>query len=61
MTAPTSVTKVRRFLGMTGHYHQAIPDYAKTDAPLITLTRKGVTWKWSLAEQMAFNVLKILQ
>ena len=58
MTAPTSVTKVRKFLGMTGYYRQTIPDYAKIAAPLIALTRKGVTWDWSIAEQTAFNVFK---
>ena len=38
MTAPTSVTEVRRFLGMTGYYRKTIPDYAKIAAPLIALT-----------------------
>ena len=58
MTAPTSVSEVRRFLGMTGYYRQTIPVYAKIAAPLIAITRKGVTWDWSTAEQTAFNVLK---
>ena len=58
MTAPTSVTEVRRFLGMTGYYRRTIPDFVKIAAPLIALTRKWVTWEWSTAEQTAFNVLK---
>ena len=38
--------------------NETIPDYAKIGAPLIVLTRKGVTWDWSMPEKMAFDVLK---
>lgn len=37
---PTSVTEVRRFLGMTGWYQRFIRTYADTAAPLTELTRK---------------------
>ena len=50
MTAPTSVTAVRRFLGMTWYYRHTIPDYAKIAVPLIALKRKGVTWERWTAE-----------
>ena len=58
MSAPTSVSEVRRFLGMTGYYRQTIPDYAKIAAPLITLTRKSINWDWGLVQQTAFKTLK---
>ena len=58
MSAPTSVSEVRRFLVMTGYYRQTIPDYAKIAAPLITLIRKSNNWDWGLVQQAAFETLK---
>lgn len=37
---PTSVTEVRRFLGMTGWYQRFIRNYSHTAAPLTELTKK---------------------
>ena len=34
---PTTVTKVRSFLGLAGYYHRLIPQFAKIAAPLINL------------------------
>ena len=37
---PTTKTRVRSFLGLTGYYRKFIPDYATLAAPLTDLTRK---------------------
>ena len=34
MTPPTSVTEIRKFLGMTGYYCQTIPDYSEISSTI---------------------------
>lgn len=57
---PTSKTRVRSFLGLTGYYRKFIPDYATLAAPLTDLTRKTkpnrVAWTPECA--VAFDQLK---
>ena len=57
---PTTKTKVRSFLGLTGYYRKFIPDYATLAAPLTDLTRKTkpnqVVWTPECAA--AFDQLK---
>ena len=57
---PTSKTRVRSFLGLTGYYRKFIPDYATLGAPLTDLTRKTkpnrVAWTPECA--VAFDQLK---
>ena len=57
---PTTKTKVRSFLGLTGYYRKFIPDYATLAVPLTDLTRKTkpnqVVWTPECAA--AFDQLK---
>ena len=44
---PTTVIKVRRFLGVVGYYRHFINDFAKITMPLTQLTRKTTPFVWS--------------
>src|SRR6266508_2058219 len=39
--APSSVTKIRSFLGLAGYYHRFIPDFSKIAKPMTKLLQKG--------------------
>ena len=56
--APTDVSGVRTFLGMTGHYRQFIPNYAIIAGPIQELVKPTVPWTWGPAQQHAFEQLK---
>ena len=56
--APTDVSGIRTFLGMTGHYRQFIPNYANIAAPIQELVKPTVPWNWGSAQQHAFEQLK---
>ena len=58
MTAPTSVTGVRSFLGMAGYYRQCIKDYARMAAPLTNLLKKREPFRWGPEETQAFQQIK---
>ena len=49
---------VRSFLGAAGYFHEHIPNFAATTAPLRALLKKGVKFEWSEACQQAFETLK---
>jgi hypothetical protein len=53
--APTDVSGVRTFLGMTGHYRQFIPKYATLAAPIQELVKRTVPWQWDEPQQQAFG------
>lgn len=55
---PTTVTKIRSFLGMAGYYRRFIMDFAKIVAPLTRLTKKGVKWEWSKECKKSFEKLE---
>ena len=54
---PKSVSKIRRFLGMTNYYRQCVPDYAKVAEPIVRLTRKKEDFEWGPAQGRAFAVV----
>ena len=56
---PTSKTRVRSFLGLTGYYRKFIPDYATLAAPLTDLTRKTKPNRvaWTPEYAVAFDQL----
>jgi len=58
--APTDVSGVRTFLGMTGHYRQFINGYAMIAAPLHKLVKPSVAWHWLEEQQQAFTQLKMI-
>jgi hypothetical protein len=57
-TIPKNVTEVRSFLGMTSYYRRFIKDYAAKAKPLHELTKKDVTFRWTVECQEAFETLK---
>jgi hypothetical protein len=56
--APTTVTNVRSFLGLTGYYHKYIKGYSRVAGPLFELTKKDVVFLWNQECQRAFDDLK---
>lgn len=55
---PQNEKELKRFLGMANYYRKFIKDFATIASPLYELTKKGVTWQWSVAEVEAFETLK---
>ena len=54
----TSVSKVRRFLGVSVFYCRWIPHYAHLSEPLYRLLRKGETFEWIEENSEAMRKLK---
>ena len=56
--APGSVKQVRQFVSFVGYYRRFIKNFTELSEPLVTLTRKGVIFAWTLERQEAFVKLK---
>jgi len=56
--APTTVRKVRQFIGMASWYRRFVKDFSKISTPLTRLTGKNARWQWGEAEENAFRQLK---
>ncbi len=56
--APTSVTEVRRWLGLSGYYRRFVKDYSKLAHPLTELTKKDVPFEWTPGAQEAMDKIK---
>jgi hypothetical protein len=57
---PTSVFKVRSFLGLADYYRRFIPNFSKIAKPVTKLLKKGSKYVWSDACDEAFKHLKKL-
>ena len=57
---PKDVNQVCQFIGLTSYYCRFIPGFANVVSQLHALTRKGVTFAWSLECDAAFCQLKNL-
>ncbi|MCO5587187.1 hypothetical protein L7F22_041134 [Adiantum nelumboides] len=55
---PSSVSKVRGFLGITGWYRIIVKDYALIAAPLTGLLKKGMRIDWKAEHEASFSELK---
>ena len=55
---PETVTQVISFYGLAGFYQRFVQDFSIIAAPLNELTKKGVVFKWGLAQEQAFKLLK---
>ncbi len=55
---PTSVEKVRSFLGLTGYYRKFIKNYADIAQPLSSLLKKNTEFSWGPSQTKAFETLK---
>ncbi|KAI5343277.1 hypothetical protein L3X38_011153 [Prunus dulcis] len=58
MTAPTSVKKVRSFLGHASFYRRFVMDFSKITHPLCNLLAKDVVFHFDKDCMNAFNTLK---
>ena len=56
---PTTVKKVKSFLGLSGFYRQYIEGYGKIAEPLTRLLKKDVKFNWDTPQQEAFDKLKM--
>ena len=57
---PTNVSELRAFLGLVNFYAKFMSNLATVLAPLYKLLRKGVAWRWKLAQDKAFEKAKEL-
>ena len=55
---PTSVTEIKSFLGLAGHYRKFVEGFSKIASPLTRLTRKEEPFFWSEVYQQSFDELK---
>jgi len=55
---PQNVSQVRSFLGLAGFYHRFVEDFISIAAPINQLTKKDTPFKWSEAQEHAFEELK---
>ena len=55
---PTTVTQVRRFLGLAGFYRCFVKDFSTIAAQLHELTKKGVPFTWAATQKTSFDTLK---
>lgn len=44
---PTTMTKVRSFLGLVGYYRRFVGGFSKIMLPLTSLTKKNVRFEWN--------------
>ena len=58
MKEPTSVTEVRRFLGMANQLSKFTPNLAEKTKPLRDLLSKKNQWLWGDGQQQAFQEIK---
>jgi hypothetical protein len=57
-TRPTSVFKIRSFLGLVGYYRRFIEGFSKLSGPLTILTRKNAHFVWTDECEQCFQELK---
>jgi hypothetical protein len=57
---PTSVSKVRRFLGLADYFQRFILSFSRVAKPITELLKKGNKYIWNDACDEAFKVLKKL-
>ncbi|KAF8750842.1 hypothetical protein RHS01_09084 [Rhizoctonia solani] len=55
---PTKVKEVQSFLGFANFLQQFVANFSHMARPLHNLVKKDTPWKWSTAEQEAFQGLK---
>ena len=59
ISEPTSIDKVKSFLGLTEYYKQFIKGYADIPHPLTSILRKDATFTWGPAQQNVYAIMKI--
>jgi hypothetical protein len=56
--APKDVRGIKSFIGMAGYYRRYIEGFSKIARPMTALLAKKVEFKWTLAFQESFEMLK---
>jgi hypothetical protein len=56
--SPKSVTAIRSFLGLAGHYHRFIENFSKIAKPMIELLKTNMPYVWSDKCEANFQELK---
>ena len=59
LSAPSTVSELRSFLGMTGYYQKHIANYAVITSPLRDLLSKDASFHWDRQCEEAFQQLKL--
>ena len=57
---PQNVTELKSYLGLLTYYGKLLPNLSSRLTPLYQLLRKNETWKWTDAQDRAFNESKEL-
>ena len=57
---PKNVTELKSYLGLLTYYGKFLPNLSTHLAPLYQLLRHNTTWKWSVAQEKAFQKSKEL-
>ena len=58
MKAPTTLTELRRFLGIINQLGRFTPNLAELTQPLRELLSKTATWSWGPPQEQAFTRVK---
>ena len=55
---PSSLSKLKSFLGLVNYYAKFLPDSATILVPLYKLLRNSEPWRWDKEQQVAFEKIK---
>ena len=55
---PTSISSLRRFLGLANFYRRFVKQYVTIAQPLYSLLVKDMAWEWNAERALAFDQLK---
>jgi hypothetical protein len=55
---PTTRTEIRSFIGLASYYRKFIPKFSEIARPMNQLVKKDEPFKWTEAQEKAFNTLK---
>ena len=58
--APSTVTKLKSFLGLLNYYCKFLPNLSSTLHPLYSLLQKSNKWTWGSEEKETFEIAKAL-
>ncbi|GJS22322.1 putative reverse transcriptase domain-containing protein [Tanacetum coccineum] len=59
LKVPTTVTKVRSFLGIAGYYRRFMKGFSLLALPLMKLMRKGEKFVWNEKQEKSFEELNM--